>query len=437
MQIEHDQIELEINNQVNPQHSFVDESFKASQYSKQDATQFDQSIKNGQFQAFGLTNSIPGNPSIHQELIDLSLGEPHLSEFPSDALTEIAQIPDIQRYYPSLGSEKLRALIQRKFYHNLNAENIVITHGAIGALDIIMRAFVSPHAEILIPDPGFPPYEKLAKISGYQIQKYQIQQPAKNEINSAQVKTMINWQELDSLVNKNTKIVLFNTPHNPTGMIFTEFDFQLFKQFLRRHSHVYFIMDEVYRELIFDGLNYFDYSDFIHRGFIVGSFSKMFPLQGARIGWVVSVDYQLKKLYPYFFNAYGAISSFGQELAFNLMQRNLQYLDRYRLARDYCVQKLTEEQISFVKPKSSFFMMIEVSDCELELVQELSQLGVRVTAGSQFGANGSGYIRICFAHEFNKLEKALDLICLVWRKFHNNRLNHKSPINHRILDASL
>lgn len=373
------------------------------------------------YQAFGLNthpaqNSETIDTQANQEIIDLSLGEPLLSHFPTESLTEIAKIDGLQRYYPSLGSLKLRSLIQKNFYHNLSTENIVITHGAIGALDVVMRAFAAPNAEILIPDPGFPPYEKLAQLSGYHVKRYEIQMRQRTMPSPPSERSMICWQELDSLVNQNTKIILFNSPHNPSGMIFTELDFKLFKQFLRRHPHVYFIMDEVYRELIFDGRHHFDFSDFLNRGFIIGSFSKMFPLQGARIGWIAGLDYQLEKLNPYFFNAYGAISSFGQELAYDLLQKNLQYLSLYQNARDVIVQKLSQEHMSYILPQAGFFVLIDVGENELSFIQELRQNGLIVTSGSLFGRQGVGYIRLCFAHEIEKLEQAMDIIVSSWRK---------------------
>ena len=276
--------------------------------------------------AFGLKQMKvePGNILASNEVrknYNLTLGEPRLSDFPYELFDQLKNIPQINNYYPSLGDPGLRQNIIDKYYGHLSTSNIIITHGAIGALDVILRSTLDADSEILLPDPGFPPYEKQAQLTGAKIIKYNI-----NLYSNA---SLIDWDHILKNITDKTRIILLNSPHNPSGKIFTLKDRDFLKQILVHYPNLNFVMDEVYRDLIYSGLPHYDMVEFIERGYIINSFSKIYPLQGARIGWVVSNAENIQKMSLIYNNAYGAISSFGQELAKLLLAKNVDYMPRY------------------------------------------------------------------------------------------------------------
>ncbi|AZZ37719.1 hypothetical protein CIK05_13235 [Bdellovibrio sp. qaytius] len=347
-----------------------------------------------------------------QKKYNLSLGEPHLSRFPLELLADLVRIKDVHRYYPSRGSETLRLSLLNKYYHDLNLENISVTHGAIGALDVILRSHCERggDVEILLPDPGFPPYEKLAEFSKLKIKKYKINLAQNSE-------TLIDWQQLGQQLSSQTQLVLINSPNNPTGRLFTEKDKLELNQLLQKNSQLHFIMDEVYRELIFGNAEHIELSEFLDRGYIVGSFSKMYPLQGARIGWVVTNPQSMKKLIPIFNNAYGAISSFGQELAQAMLDKDFDFSEPYHKARATVEKVLTKNQVPHMIPQGGFYYFLDFKTDDRLVVQKLQEQGVAVVPGSAFGAQGNNHIRICFAQKKSDLEESLEIIANGWHSF--------------------
>jgi aspartate/methionine/tyrosine aminotransferase len=360
-------------------------------------------------QAFGLEKKFPLLQKI--ERCDLSIGEPKLSPLPADTFDNLNSIKNINYYYPSHGDLALREIILKKYYHNLDVGNLAITHGTIGALDFIFRANLDENSEILIPDPGFPPYSKLAEFSGSKVKKYSINLDNQSEL-------FIDWNQVESLINHNTKLILINSPHNPTGKIFGEADYLRFKEILNNYPQISFILDEVYRDLIYSNKKHQDFSSFISRGYIVGSFSKMFPLQGARIGWVLTSVENMKGLTPYFNNATGSISSFGQEIAKKLLQKELSFKDIYAAAALDAKKILDFYHVDYIVPEGAFFIFIKYKINGSIVADELSDLGVDVIPGSAFGENGLHYIRASFAQEKNTLTNGFSIIARHWHEIH-------------------
>lgn len=340
---------------------------------------------------------------------DLTLGEPHLSPFPLEILADLVPIKGIHRYYSASGSESLREAIIAKFYPGFRLENIAITHGAIGALDIILRSIgFDEGAEILLPDPGFPPYEKLAEFSKLKIKKYSI------NLDHDHSATLIDWNQLATQITPETKIILINSPNNPTGGLFTNSDKQQLSLILKEYPNLHFIMDEVYRELIFSESEHSDLTVFLDRGYIVGSFSKMYPLHGARIGWVLTNKKSMQKVLPILNNAFGAISSFGQELAELMIKRESKFIEAYHDARSTAEDILTYFKIPYTAPQGGLFYFLNFNIDDKLAAKKLHELGVAVVPGSAFGRNGSGYVRLCFAQSKKDLQQAMVIVAQQW-----------------------
>lgn len=358
--------------------------------------------------AFGLAQTLPKIDQIY----DLSIGEPRLSFFPQSVLEDLFNVQKLHFYYPSMGDTCLKKMILDKFYGGIEDQAIAITHGAIGAIDIIFRLTLSEGAEVLLPDPGFPPYEQLANFTKASVKKYNLQ-----FLNAEQT---INWDEVRSLITNRTKLMVINTPHNPTGRVFTQKDKLEFESLLIDFPGLMFVVDEVYRELIFDERSSMSFNHLLSRGFVVGSFSKMYPLQGARVGWLVTDNEKMKRIIPYLNNAYGAISSFGQELAKSFLVRKLNYQEVYAYAKKQTQKKLDELKLTYVEPEGAIYFFLYVGLNEQEIVQTLKDKGVYVIAGGQFGRNGLGYVRICFAQPTEQMNSALEIIAHVLESQNDN-----------------
>lgn len=366
-------------------------------------------------QAFGLDKK---NSSLNSSLLenyDLRIGEPKISLFPTDVFEELIHQKNINRYYPSHGDFVLREMILEKYYGKHLIDNIAITHGTMGALDFIFRANLSNDSEILLPDPGFPPYTKLAEFSKVKIKKYSLDL-------SVDAETFINWDQLESLISEKNTLLLLNSPHNPTGKILTDNDLARFQEILFKYPQLSFVMDEVYRGLIYGSRTHYNFSKFIDRGYVVGSFSKMFPLQGARIGWVLTSTDNMKKLSPYFNNATGAMSSFGQEIVKSILKRRLTFKKNYFEAFSMAREILDSYRVDYVSPEGAFFIFVKYEIPDTIAVDELEALGVDVVPGSLFGSNGVNYIRASFAQQSDIIKNAFTIIGKHWKKTHPRTL---------------
>lgn len=365
-------------------------------------------------EAFGLDRKIPVSTLLNH--YDFRIGEPKISPFPFDVFGQLHLNKKINCYYPSHGDFELREMIIKRYYGDHTMDNIAITHGTMGALDFILRSSLDADSEVLIPDPGFPPYFKLVEFTGAKSKKYFLNLgPGKD--------TCINWDHVESLISNKTELILINSPHNPTGKVLNEEDFRRFKKLLNDYPQISFVMDEIYRELIFDKHKHFDFSAFIERGFVVGSFSKMYPLQGARIGWVLTSSLKMKKLSPYFNNAAGAMSSFGQEIVKVVLKRELSFQGHYQQALKTVKGILDAHMVDYVKPEGAFFVFIKYPINGALVADELSELGVSVVPGAAFGEVGGNYIRVSFAQEESILKSGFEIIARHWKKC-NPRILH-------------
>jgi len=365
-------------------------------------------------QAFGLSGKNPATNQVLFRNYDLRMGEPKISDFPFDIFEELRTKKNINEYYPSHGDSSLREMILHEYYKKNALDNIAITHGTMGALDFIFRSHLSSDTEILLPDPGFPPYVELAKIARTKIKKYSLFLTGNHE-------TFINWEHLESLISDKLTLVLLNSPHNPTGKIFKKKDLCYFEKILAKYPRLTFVMDEVYRGLIYGNNEHYDFSSFIERGYLVGSFSKAFPLQGARIGWVVSSSLNIKKISPYLNNAAGAMSSFGQEIAKSILSKNLSFNNIYEEALKNATEILDSFDVNYIFPESAFFIFVKYEMPDDLVVFELGELGVNVVAGSAFGSNGASYIRASFAQKSEILKNAFTIIGTHWKKSHQRK----------------
>ncbi|MGE3610580.1 MAG: pyridoxal phosphate-dependent aminotransferase [Bacteriovoracaceae bacterium] len=336
-------------------------------------------------------------------MLDLTLGVPKLTPFPIELFDELKSIKDINYYYPSRGSLSLRKSIIDQFYRGHSLDHISITHGAIGALDTILRANREDQAEILLPDPGFTSYSKLANFSGFTPKYYHVHL-------SDHPLECIDWDDLKTKITPKTKLILLNSPSNPTGKILYPKDVQELVKLMDQFPNLKFIMDEAYREFIYGQEAHLDLSSYIERGYIVGTFSKMFPLSGARVGWVLTSENLMKELTPFFNHAYGAVSSFGQEMANLLLNSKKLNLRPYADAKNLSTQILDQYQIKHLNSRAGLFHFINVKSCDIQFTEKLEKSGVLVVPGSKFGLQGRNYIRACFAVPDEILKRSYHLI---------------------------
>jgi aspartate aminotransferase len=341
-------------------------------------------------------------------VFDLSLGNP-IIEPPEEfklALKELCNNPvaGMHRYMENAGYHETRASIAKQITLEtgikVSAQDIVMTVGAAGAINVILKTVLNPGEEVIVFAPFFMEYDNYIDNHG-----------GKTCIVKTDDRCLPDLDDLEKKINKKTKAVIINSPNNPTGVVYTaDFTQKLLdvlsakeKQF---KSCIYLISDEAYSNLMYDGLQYVPILKMYHRSFIATSHSKDLALPGERIGYIAinpGIEYKEELL--------GGLIFCNRILGFvnapALMQnvvRHLQHvtvsIPEYEEKRDFLYNNLTKMGYTLVKPQGAFYMFPKspVAD-DVEFVHELQKHNVLTVPGRGFGTPGYFRVSYCVSHK--------------------------------------
>ncbi|KKP22952.1 MAG: putative aspartate aminotransferase [candidate division TM6 bacterium GW2011_GWF2_28_16] len=352
------------------------------------------------------------------EYISLSQGALKVGGIPEQIKNYIQEVlkTDKSDYYQSAWGilklrEKLAQVVSENNNINLNINNIIVTHGAIGALSTIFLTLLEAGDEVIIPEPTYPAYEKLVKLARANAVFVSMAQDNKWELNIEKIK---------QATTSKTKIIIFSNPNNPLGIIIPE---NIIKELLSwcEENKIYLIIDEAYRDYIYNN-NYNSSAKFVNESnyFInVNTFSKSMGMSGWRVGYMVipeSLNIPLGAMQDALLNCtnvpsqYAALFAldhpeFTQEFSL-IVKNNLNILENK-------LQNLVNKNIfSYQKPAGGFFVFLKTDYPDAEVLSEqiLRQAKVGLIAGKYFGASGKSYLRLCFARNPEVLIEGLDRI---------------------------
>jgi Aspartate/tyrosine/aromatic aminotransferase len=354
--------------------------------------------------------------------IRLQIGEPNFST--PDHIRQAA-IESVGRetltYGPAAGWPWLRELIADKVTridgYAVQPENVAVTLGGTGALITAMQATLEAGDEVLLADPCWPIYEPQLQVVGAVGVTYPLD-PAHD--------WLPNLAELERRVTPRTKMLLINTPGNPTGAVFPRETIADLLDFARRHD-LYLLSDECYDQLVFDGQHVSPASllspaEFESGRFIgVYTFSKSYAMTGWRIGYVVAGKQLLKTIVDVLNAALTNISLPIQRAAAAALTGTQDCVttmrESYRYNRDLVMQLLREYQRYLYTPHGAFYTMINVRgpreerrgrQFALDLIRDHN---ITVTPGVGFGSVSSDYVRVSLAASATDLARGVRTIC--------------------------
>ena len=355
-----------------------------------------------------------------KDVIHLEVGEP---DFPTPRhVVEAACIAaksGFTRYTPNAGIPSLRKAIADKLqeYNHIKAsvDNVTVTASGVCAIATTLMAIMEPGEEILIPDLSWPDYDMIIAINGWKPVRYPL---LKNQ------GFIPDLDALRKLITDRTKLLVVNSPSNPTGAVFP-LEIQKGMYEIAAENDLYLLSDETYDQIIFEGEHVspaiFDTDG---RTVTVFSFSKVYAMTGWRIGYVAAPP-NLSRLIADIQEPYTscacAISQKAAEAALKGPQQcQREMVDSYKKRRDIAVDILKANDLFVYTPKGTIYMLIDISssgirsyDFALSLLHERR---VAVSPGDTFGTSGNSYIRICFAAEEGQLREGLDRICIHIKK---------------------
>lgn len=362
------------------------------------------------FEEGGRLKKIHGDENV----FDFSLGNPNVPppELVKNKLLKIVQqnLPGKHAYMPNAGlaetREAVSAYLCKEHCVALAADHIVATCGAAGALNIIMKALLDPEDEVLVPAPYFVEYGFYADNHGGVLKSI----PTNEDFT-------LNLQAIENAINERTKILLINSPNNPTGQIYSDASIQKLGEMLDRKSlqygrTIYLVSDEPYRKIVYDGYEVPCIFQYYANSIIATSYSKDLSIPGERIGFVAvhpGAD-QVKDLM-------GALTLANRILGFvnapGLMQRLIIELqgicvdvELYRRKRDRFVSGLKAAGYELAAPPGAFYLFPRspLSD-DVKFVRLLQEENILVVPGSGFG--GPGHFRIAYCVDDQVIERAL------------------------------
>lgn len=359
-----------------------------------------------------------------RSIIHLELGEPdfHPAAPVVDSLRN-AVAAGRDRYCATRGIPALREEIARYLARtrklSISPEQVLVAPGCKMALSLAMMALIEPGDEILYPDPGFPIYPSFTRGLGAKAVSFGLVE--KNKFQP-------DLDEIAAKITGRTRVLIFNSPNNPTGTVFDERALAGIAALAQEHD-LWVITDEIYARIIFAGdyKSIWNFSGMSERTVIIDGFSKSFAMTGWRLGYAVAPIHVIDAMDLLVLNTFTCAAEFTQIAAIEALRDSTDavaaMVAEYKLRRDLFVQSLGKiSGFRCHSPQGAFYAWANIEDTGLsaEEVQKilLEEAGVAAIAGVAFGAEGKNYLRFSLVSSRHLLEDALDRIQRVsvkWR----------------------
>ncbi len=357
-------------------------------------------------------------------VFDLSLGNP-IMEPPEEFRHELRRLaehplPGMHRYMENAGYAETRAAVaenlSREIGLKLTLDNIVMTGGAAGALNVVLKTVLNPGEEVIILSPFFVEYLNYVENNG-----------GVNKIVQTGADFLPDPSVLERAVSQNTRAIILNSPNNPTGVVYSSNSLEALSRVLQKKesqygTKIYIISDEAYRKIIYDGVPFPQVMPHHVRTIVLTSHSKDLALPGERIGYLaIHPDCDDKRELVDGLIYCNRILGFVNAPA--LMQRIVTRLQcvtvsiaEYQRRRDYLYGNLTEMGYSMVKPQGAFYLFPKSPlEDEVQFVRELQEMKVLAVPGRGFGM--PGYFRISYCVDDHSIEGSLDGFRKLARKY--------------------
>ena len=352
-----------------------------------------------------------------RSIVHLEIGEP---DFDSPAAVVAEGIAALRRgethYTGSAGIPELRGAIamylKRTRGLEIDPAQVIVTPGAKPIMFFALLALLEEGDEAIYPDPGFPIYSSMISFAGAR----GIPLPLRESNDFTP-----DLDELRSLITDRTKLIIVNSPHNPTGGILSGEAVREISKLARAHD-LWVLSDEIYGEIVYDGEHhsFLGQDGMAERTILLDGFSKTFAMTGWRLGYGVFPPPLLEPVTKLVTNSVSCTAAFIQRAGIVALTGRQPELDvmlkAFRERRDAVVAGLNAiDGVTCRVPHGAFYVFPNISGLALgdsASVAEriLQEAGVAVLAGTCFGLSGEGYLRLSYANSLENLELAVHRI---------------------------
>jgi aspartate aminotransferase len=350
------------------------------------------------------------------KVVHLEIGEP---DFDTPKFIRKAAVDALEEgwthYGPSAGLPEFRKVIAQQWKAERNIpcdfENVIVTPGAKPIMFFVMMALLEEGDEVLYPNPGFPIYESVANFLNARAIPL-----ALTEANDFD----LDLRELERKITSRTKLLVLNSPHNPTGAVLKPETVEGIAKLARKHSF-HILSDEIYAKIQYEGqhLSPASLAGLAERTIVLDGFSKTYAMTGWRLGFGIMDKPLAVHVARLMTNSNSCTASFVQRAGMAALtgpQGEVHAMvEEFRVRRDEMVAGLNAlPGVKCFKPRGAFYVFPNITGTGMksaELAKALlEQAGVAGLSGTSFGAHGEGYLRFSYANSLDNLRTALHSI---------------------------
>ncbi|MBN1350863.1 pyridoxal phosphate-dependent aminotransferase [candidate division KSB1 bacterium] len=351
-----------------------------------------------------------------KEIIHLEIGEPDFNTPQNIIDAAIDALKSGQTHYnPASGIAELRKILAEDSNKwrgaKFSSEHVVVTPGAKPIMFFSILALINEGDEVIYPNPGFPIYESVIKFVGAKA----VPLPLKEEHDFR-----FSIDDLKRSITPKTRMIILNSPQNPTGGILTREDLEGVAD-LTYGKNIWILSDEVYKEMVYEGQHFSIASlpDMEKQTIILDGFSKTYAMTGWRLGYGIMPEELAENITKLAINCTSCTATFtqyaGVEAIKGPQDASAKMIAEFKKRRNVIVDGLNQiSGISCLRPKGAFYVFPNISklprtSSQLETFL-LEEAGVAVLSGTAFGKYGDGYLRLSYANSIENINKALQRI---------------------------
>ena len=327
------------------------------------------------------------------------------------------------QYAPTTGlpalREQIAAKVARLYGRTVSPDSeITITPGATQAIFCAIQAVIRNGDEVIVFDPCYDSYEPSVELAGGKCVHVQLDA----------VDFTINWQQLGEAITARTRMIVINTPHNPSGALISAVELDRLAAMIADRD-IYILSDEVYEHLVFDGVihaSVLAHEQLFQRAFVVGSFGKTYHVTGWKTGYVVAppaLTAELRKVHQYV--SFCGVTPLQYALA-DYMAEQPGHVDElpgfYQAKRDLFCDLLTDSRFKFTRTPGTYFQLVDYSairpdlndvDMALWMTREHGVASIPISVFYRTPVPGQRLVRLCFAKREETLREAAQRLCRI------------------------
>ena len=327
------------------------------------------------------------------------------------------------QYAPTTGlpalREQIAAKVARLYGRTVSPDSeITITPGATQAIFCAIQAVIRNGDEVIVFDPCYDSYEPSVELAGGKCVHVQLDA----------VDFTINWQQLGEAITARTRMIVINTPHNPSGALISAAELDRLAAMIADRD-IYILSDEVYEHLVFDGVTHASvlaHEQLFQRAFVVSSFGKTYHVTGWKTGYVIAppaLTAELRKVHQYV--SFCGVTPLQYALA-DYMAEQPGHVDElpgfYQAKRDLFCDLLTDSRFKFTRTPGTYFQLVDYSairpdlndvDMALWMTREHGVASIPISVFYRTPVPGQRLVRLCFAKREETLREAAQRLCRI------------------------